>query len=90
MSSLKSLKNALDHLQKYKSMRMTFPKQIIEEMHTEYIELEQENAKLKERLKDAENVILEFKKYTDDLIYLTDVEMGLIILNYLEKWGSDE
>jgi hypothetical protein len=54
------------------------------------IKLEQENAKLKERLKDAESVILTFKKYTDDLIYLTDVEMEIIILNYLEKWGSDE
>jgi hypothetical protein len=54
------------------------------------LKLEQENAKLKERLKDAESVILTFKKYTDDLIYLTDVEMEIIILNYLEKWGSDE
>ena len=63
---------------------------ILERLDEKYGKLEQENAKLKERLKDAENVILEFKKYTDDLIYLTDVEMGLIILNYLEKWGSDE
>jgi hypothetical protein len=52
------------------------------------LKLEQENAKLKERLKDAESVILTFKKYTDDLIYLTDVEMEIIILNYLEKWGE--
>jgi predicted PP-loop superfamily ATPase len=61
----------------------------VQERHLERIkELEQENAKLKERLKDAESVILTFKKYTDDLIYLTDVEMEIIILNYLEKWGE--
>jgi hypothetical protein len=54
---LKYLRGVLEHLNKYKSRHISLTKDTVEEMHNHYIELEQENAKLKERLKDAESVI---------------------------------
>ena len=47
-------------------------------------QLEQENAKLKERLKDAENS-MKFYANKDSVGYNTRVAR-----EYFEKWGSDE
>ena len=51
-------------------------------------ELEEAVASLEQKLEKAIDVIKEFKAHIDEKVYLTDVEMGIIVENFFEELGE--